>query len=335
MYALNNNMLVISERNIFSFAWKLILISLPLLQSCIKEIDLKKDYLPPKLAINSLFCPDSIFRIHVSSNAYADATVNNTFSQSLKTNVNDAVVKIFENNVQLELASFVGNGWYEILHYPSIGLNYSIKVTASGYDDVYAESKIPDKTQITKFTCKLLEGYDFDSGSRNSVVNIEFIDFPINKNFFEFSFFNLLNGGNQKRYEQLTGVRLNTSDLSLKTDGDLSFEPQQYYCTDVLFDGELKKLELSNFGDALADPFGGQEVSIPFFLHFLNVSNEYYNFRKSWTKHFYNQNTALHGEDPITLLFLGDPVEMFTNVNGGFGIFAGYSQHIVEVTYIE
>jgi hypothetical protein len=47
--------------------------------------------------------------------------------------------------------------------------------------------------------------------------------------------------------------------------------------------------------------------------------------------HFYNQNVD---RENIYQLFKGDPVELYSNVTNGLGIFAGYSQDIKECTLV-
>jgi hypothetical protein len=40
-------------------------------------------------------------------------------------------------------------------------------------------------------------------------------------------------------------------------------------------------------------------------------------------------------DDPLQILFYGDPVTMYSNVIGGYGIFAGYSQTNLKIDYVE
>jgi hypothetical protein len=56
-----------------------------------------------------------------------------------------------------------------------------------------------------------------------------------------------------------------------------------------------------------------------------SVSRAYYQYRKSWTRHFYNQGTKGPGGDLNQLLFLGDPTRMYSNVNGGYGVMVGHA----------
>ena len=68
---------------------------------------------------------------------------------------------------------------------------------------------------------------------------------------------------------------------------------------------------------------------------FKSCSLEYYQFRKSWTKHLYNQQTNASLDDPVQLLFLGDPVVLYSNVSGGYGVFAGYNVIQLPIVYVE
>jgi hypothetical protein len=54
-----------------------------------------------------------------------------------------------------------------------------------------------------------------------------------------------------------------------------------------------------------------------------NVTEEYYLFKTSYLQGLYNQKeNALYG--------MGEPMNVFTNIENGYGVFAGYNDHIVQ-----
>ena len=101
------------------------------------------------------------------------------------------------------------------------------------------------------------------------------------------------------------------------------------------FNGSTKNLVLRKGGLAVLDPWGNTYADPYYFLKFKICSYEYYSFRKSWTRHVHNQNSDLNLNDPLTLIFLGDPIKMYTNVSNGLGVFAGYNQTTLTVNYVE
>ena len=294
------------------------------LLGCIKEFNVTPPTLPQKVVVNSLFCPDSILKINIS------------LSESIENEiqfVENAHIKLYKNDVFLQNVNYDQNGWYNSLYHPIENAKYKIEVTVPGHDPVWAESSIPKKSSISKYTCEFLEGYELEWGMKNSETIIEFQDEQNIENYYELAFFSDNNGISKQSFS-LNPPYYNVNDISIKSDSDLDFKPQQYYFSDVLFSNEIKQIKLNYFGSGYYDDLINEFITFPVYLSLLNVSPEYYNFRKSWTKHVYNQNTDIHIDDPIILLFKGDPIEMYTNVNGGYGIFAGYNQQYKEVTYI-
>lgn len=292
--------------------------------SCTKELDLKIPSLPQKVVVNALFCPDSIMKVYVSLSAGMDENIPK---------VENAVVKLYEDGIFKQLAVHQSDGLYNTFILPKAGKKYRIEVEVSGYEMVWAESTVPPNTLVSSFSCKLLEGTDpEDWGFHNSETKLTFQDDPGNLNYYELLFYTL--NSNVKTYAEMVGARLDVTDLSIKTDGELDFNPQQYFFSDQLFNGIEKTILLNWFGGEYIDPVSGESVKQIFYADFKTVSPEYYNFRKSWTKHVFNQNTDLHYDDPIALLFLGDPVEMYSNVQGGYGVFAGFNKQSVQVIYI-
>ncbi len=292
------------------------------LSSCIKELDVTIPSIPQKVVINSLFCPDSILKIHVSLSEGVENEIQI---------VENAQIRLYENDIFLQNVSYLSKGWYSSNYHPKAGMKYKIEINVEGFDMVTAESSIPENASILSFTCDLIENLNQNSPA-NSLTKLVFDDVGLDKNYYEFSTFVLIPGDNIVEFMEI-GSAIQT-DLSLKLDSDLEFNPKTFYFSDELFHNSEKTLLLNGLGWTNINPVNNEIENGIFSALFKILSSEYYNFRKSWTKHVYNQNTDIHNDNPIVLLFKGDPIEMYTNVNGGYGIFAGYNQQSKEVTYI-
>ena len=292
------------------------------LSSCIKELDVTIPSIPQKVVINSLFCPDSILKIHVSLSEGVENEIQI---------VENAQIRLYENDIFLQNVSYLSKGWYSSNYHPKAGMKYKIEINVEGFDMVTAESSIPENASILSFTCDLIENLNQNSPA-NSLTKLVFDDVGLDKNYYEFSTFVLIPGDNIVEFMEI-GSAIQT-DLSLKLDSDLEFNPKTFYFSDELFHNSEKTLLLNGLGWTNINPLNNEIENGIFSALFKILSSEYYNFRKSWTKHVYNQNTDIHNDNPIVLLFKGDPIEMYTNVNGGYGIFAGYKQQSKEVTYI-
>jgi hypothetical protein len=117
-----------------------------------------------------------------------------------------------------------------------------------------------------------------------------------------------------------------SSDPILKSEGDFDYNPVTVYFSDNLFNG--KKVSLSLQLNQLGFGFLDDSCNC-IFAELRSVSYSYFQYLKKWTIHLYNQGVHLDVRDSEELrefLFTGEPVNMYTNVQNGYGIFAGYSK---------
>jgi len=292
-----------------------------LFASCIKEVNYDIQPLPQKVVVNGLFCPDSIFRIHVSLTSSTDAVPNY---------ISNASVEIFKENVSIGILGHTEKGWYQTGVKPTAGSNYTLKVSVPNFEQVVAKSSVPVFPTIlsaifyiTSMVPDNSNAPGIGGGQLPTDAKIVFKDDPETLNYYEV-------GVNKFRYETTQ-----ETDLSILADSELDFSPRTLFFSDELFNGTDKSLVLRKEGYASITPSGDLFADPQSNLKFKTCSSEYYRFRKSWTKHVFNQNSDLNLNDPITLIFIGDPVEMYSNVSGGLGVFAGYNQNILTVLYEE
>jgi len=68
----------------------------------------------------------------------------------------------------------------------------------------------------------------------------------------------------------------------------------------------------------------------PYYLVFKSISEDYYFFKKSLSKHKFNQLIQPSTFDlDLDIIFQGEPSELYSNVNNGFGIVAGFQEVII------
>jgi len=64
-------------------------------------------------------------------------------------------------------------------------------------------------------------------------------------------------------------------------------------------------------------------------VEFRNISRVYYQYLKKMNRHLATIGVDLDIQDEnefIDFLYMGEPVNMYTNVTNGYGIFAGFSK---------
>jgi len=292
-----------------------------LLCSCIKEVKFDDGApLDRKVVVNSLFRPDSLMKIHVS--------LSSDMSEDAET-ITNAVIHLYKDGQLLLQPNHAGNGWYNTYHYPEVGALYEVKVSVNGFDEVSGQSSVPEfPVFLDSVFCKKV-GNMVVEGDPKIVYNthLNFDDIDDNNNYYEVFLGSLV----FKVDDQTDPSLLMDSDL------DISDHIPSLIFSNTLFKNQQKQLVINGLGSLFdsSGPLVPEPEKNPFPLHFHSVSEEYYKYRRSANRHFYLQNSNSHLDDPITLLFMGNPVEMYSNIQGGYGIFAGYNANIFQVEYVD
>jgi hypothetical protein len=294
------------------------LVFLFLLGSCVKEMKVNPEFEGSKLVVNALICPDSIIRVHVSASSAMGQP---------NSHLDDVELTLYENGLEVGVFFYDTLGWYQNVFYTSAGNSYKLVAKSPSFGKVEATTYIPFLPQNLSGTYYKISDVPI---SDNGIVKyfetetkLVFLDDPLKENYYEL-------GQNRFLYQQTQ-----EKDPSLLSDGDLSYNPRNYYCSDALFNGQEKTFLLCKGGSVSLSPFGTIFHDDNYHQLIKSCSQEYYLFRKSWTKHLYNQNSVDVLDDPLQILFYGDPVTMYSNVIGGYGIFAGYSQTKLKIDYVE
>ena len=267
-----------------------------MLTSCIKEVSIKiPDYnsLP---VVNCLFQSDSLMHIYIS---YSAST--NDFILYPK-EINQLVV--YENNEKIEVDYIFKektiitnlrpkeNNIYKL----ELLVDDNIKVVTSDLLPFYKEFEIID--YISKV------GKD-DEGDYFSEVVIELFDSKETENYYELTY------ELHTKYGSISSGDLWSYDLAFVSEDGVEF-----YYPNLLFSNKFLKqgqnLLRFNFR------YEGDEKDIVITLR--SVSNNYYKYKKSLALHLDNQEGDIWDGG-------GNPVTLFSNIENGYGIFAGYQEY--------
>ena len=93
---------------------------------------------PDLLVVNAPFSPDSSWK--VTLNRTGNSVTDSNFFLPY---INDGTVLLWEGENLLGTMQSYGQGIYRIPDTPRVGVIYSLKAWAPGYDTVYAQSSIP------------------------------------------------------------------------------------------------------------------------------------------------------------------------------------------------
>ena len=143
------------------------------------------------------------------------------------------------------------------------------------------------------------------------------MDNPNKQNYYEVYFRIQCHETNEEYFHFANGY-MSSSPILLNED-ILDYEPKSIIFSDELFNGEETNIPISFRYPCINSNSGGTIASdYSLVVYFLSITEEYYLYRKSLYKHLFSQQTDIWNGAI-------EPVNMYSNVNGGYGVFAGYS----------
>ncbi len=267
--------------------------------SCSKIVTVKISEQVPKPVLSCLFTNNSVFKVDLSlsSSIYDEPTLLE----------NGEVLRLFSNDVLLDSLHWNGQHYVsEIM--PQTNVDYKIewekeeaKITSYGH--------LPEKVFVESATLKDSVGFD-ESGTAYSECTLVLNDDPQHENFYEILLMRhyIRNGENI-----ISNYTIFSSDPVIKSEGLIDYEPMSILFSDEMINGQSHRFAINYYPSFRPDDNQYQLI-----LHLRSVSEAYYNYAKSLTIHkFYQVSSIWNG--------MGSPVPMSSNIEGGYGVFAGYS----------
>lgn len=281
-----------------------------LLSSCETVIDMKLPEQPPKMVVNSFFTPDSIIMLHLSKSQFV------LKNQELKP-ITDGDISLFENGKFIGKFTHINKGFYYLPgFFPKVNARYALNAESSGLKSVEANEIIPGKPTINRIetSSSYYEGENY----KDFIVYIE--DNPNEENYYQVD---LLGKRYDYIYDSLTYDIIDSVEIYERvffTSRDLVFEDQgassQAVISDKIFNGAIYPLRLS-VSSYMFDEYGYTgyfEITV----QLKQVSKAFAQYLLTYSKNRYS--------DPFS-----QPVQVYSNVTNGFGIFAGYSSTLSSV----
>ena len=270
--------------------------------ACEKEIKLKESEIKSRIVVNSLFEANDTLKITLSESR--DILHNNGGTLPAMTG---ATAKLSDNSGQA-LGDFVhdGEGVYYLPNFkPLAGETYSLSVEKTGFDPISAKNRIPEVITISNIDT--LRKADYMN------IDITFTDNSASENYYSV----VLIAKTAYEYEVEPGV------VMIDTFAD------SWVCTK----------DLNTFGNA--DPEGDICSENGLLVRDQNFNGSTYTFTakkyldsdpyeiivilKSISPDLYKYRTTLQNYNEVQGNPFGEPVQVFSNITDGFGIFAGQS----------
>ncbi|MBI2968605.1 MAG: DUF4249 domain-containing protein [Bacteroidetes bacterium] len=282
-----------------------------IISACEMVVDIDMPDHKPVLVINSLFNSDSIFRVAVSHSIGIQEDASDI------TNIENATIEILENNISLGSLSWLPIGFYtNPLIKITAGASYEIRVSAGDYPAVTSTNTIPlAKMIIIKQVKDSVKIGEAQMEQYVTEVTIEIPDQAAEVNFYAIQIY-----AEDTFYSSWDdSVWVNSYFLNLSTRDPVLGQTEEY-------------TQMLKFSDEL---FNGKNYSAIFyfeetdknsidsvFLYFYSLSSSYYYY--SVTKDLYYRTH----NNPFS-----EPVQVYTNIENGLGIFAGRCGSRIALQY--
>ena len=298
----------------------LIFSSLLFIISCTKEIEIKIPEKQPKLVVSSTIVP---FTLPMPAQLGLELQSSlNIFDTTKKALITDALVLYYENNILIDTIKYVDVLKKYIIStainkYPVAGNDYSIQIIKQGFATVIAKTTIPHIVDITKLDILPIAYLD-ETGSPHSEVSIAFTDPSDKVNFYEVEISDITEKFNYELSSNnpiITGESYYPSVLDFKNN-----MPTSLLFNDSKINGQNVILKIYYLAPLIiTDHSYISDHSIN--VHLKNVTEEYYKNKITFIQHTYSlQENMLYGS--------GEPINVYSNINNGYGVFAGYNNSI-------
>ena len=278
-----------------------------ILTACEKEVHIPIEYTEPKLVVNGLFNTDSLWEVEISASQYI-------YDSGTIPLINDAAVTITNSTGNTITLLNQGDGLYNsATEKPQTGQVYSINISHANYENASSSNQLPGELQVSNIE---LQDQTMVSGEQFRKISITFQDSPDP----DFYMIRIVGGFWVETYDSLGmpdsslipyPMWVFSQSPAVENSNPNNMQPTIIF-KDELFNGTQYTIDL------LVEEyvFGGEKENLEdIYISISKISEEYYWYEKSYQAYVSSQNNQ----------FFSQPVQVYTNIENGLGIFAGFS----------
>jgi len=274
-----------------------------ILSSCEKEIDYKIPDPGDKIVVSGQLVSGKAPKIYLSTSVYSmEAGIpktSNIYSAKLFTNDPNSP---FELEAKLGNSSFDSVYYYTSAHIIGQAKTYRLEVSAPNLDPVSASTLVPPSTAIASTR--------YDTATKE--LRFSFNDQPNNSDYY---FIQLIHAGqNYPLYFSSADPTLEFFEFSgdpFGGEGEGRSYGSAAFFDDNQFKGMSKEVNIR-----IED-----YINADFYIYLHSISESYYRFRLTEAAGGFSDG------------FFSEPVQLFSNVEGGYGIITGQSSDSVLIRY--
>ena len=297
--------------------------SICFLTSCTKEVEIDLPVHEPKLVVYSTIVP---LTFPYPKPLSVSLQLTSMLSDTATYPVCDAKILYFENNILIDtLTCTDSTGTYAISKsmqaYPVEENSYTIKVLREGFEPVTASTTIPSKVTIQDIVLTPVAFFDED-GQVQSEVSITFNDPADEYNYYELAISSGAFFYDDPMYYKnlITNDNIITSENYYPSLIRFDLQPPQFLLfSDKKINGKEYTMNVYYQPFQSLDSINTHDITV----HLRNVTEDYYKFKTTLLQHTYgNREDYLYG--------IEEPLNVFTNIHNGYGLFAGFNNDMVS-----
>lgn len=283
------------------------------LNSCVKEVEINLDKDADVPVMNALVSPENDIRLRLSTTSF--------ILEDLKPVLSEAEVLLYENTFLKD--TLIYSDGYFISDYPLEADNiYKVTANIPDYPLVEAIDTMPKLPQV-ELVDFIENAYQNEEGNTMGQVILNIQDEVEKANYYEIvvirkyhkEIYNNEVGTSETTYIEEPLYFDNVLNDPVFFNEDLSqYVPESMVFSDNLFEDSQYTLKANFWNQRYGD-----EEDMTYSIFFRSVSKNYYEYRKTLIKHRDFQEGGFW-ELEIA------PVEMFSNVENGLGIFACFQE---------
>lgn len=296
------------------------------LQSCTKEITIEIPEKKARLVLESTLVPYMPNVKYLGIKVFSSQHIFDTASAMHITN---AEVLLYKDGTLISSLVYDSSQQFYPLGFgpmqgPLAGERYKVKVSAQNFQAVYAETHIPAKVSIDTVTIVRV-GYFDDTGLVYSKLTIHFTDPPDQENYYEIVVTQIGLEYIADAYRTLSTFEpfiVNEPHYPDEIRIDLK-NPNRLLFNDKTINGKQIELDFYYFA---SQTMGGthQLSSETLSVQLRHISREYYLFQSTMLHSSFNREADI-------LYGLGEPLNVISNVENGYGIFAGFNNDVFNI----
>jgi len=291
------------------------------LGACEKRLDFDGDVTKSKLVVNEDFSPSSNMVIHVSNSL-------SVIDPADLVAIENAEVKLYHDEVLLETLSHTTDGFYQGPEFtiPEVDVEYRLEVSAPGFDPVSSRSIAPSsQLEILNIDTTYLDS-EF-GGGKSLRLNISLRDNDPGENYYGIGAEALFtDSANGETY--VNEMYLNSTDVLFGADNGDSKYGSELYFDDALLNQNTYVLSLNienieGYSSGYFDNEGNFIITTDtaeiLYLRIFSYSKDLFLYNRSIERYYETEGNPF-----------AQPTQVYSNIDGGFGVFGGFNQTLFE-----